>query len=214
VLEHEVVYADPEKLSDWDNLIPFISRVREVPTERVHLDYGGGWHANAIAFKLRYRNARFHLVFGSTNDRLPPSGRITRTKKKGPRVELIEVGVSQAKEKVFAFLARSKPKSGYCHLPDWLDTEYFKQLCGEIWEERIHGGVVTKKFKKIRARNEALDIHVGCYAAKCMIPEHRQGQLYVQMRKRLKGGASAKPVKRATKKASRPDRHNLLDERY
>ena len=68
---------------------------------------------------------------------------------------------------------------GYCHFPKY-DEEYFKQLCSEqyvIKEVKITRNLVGE-WRKIRERNEALDIRVYARAAAALLqmdnfkPEH------------------------------------------
>lgn len=83
------------------------------------------------------------------------------------RTPLWNVGVSAAKDVIYARLAIQASGPGYCHFPIDRDKDYFDQLTAEVlvvndrtnpptrsWEKRVQG-----------ARNEALDIRVYAYAA-------------------------------------------------
>ena len=50
--------------------------------------------------------------------------------------------------------------SGYIHFPDFLDEEFFLQLSSEKLIKRYVKGIPKFEFKRLRPRNEALDLLV------------------------------------------------------
>jgi phage terminase large subunit GpA-like protein len=86
---------------------------------------------------------------------------------------LWKVGVNLAKDRLFAYLKVEEPGAGYCHFPFGYDDEYYKQLAQS--EKRVKKlkkfdkndphGYEQYTYKKIRARNEALDCRVYALAA-------------------------------------------------
>ena len=81
------------------------------------------------------------------------------------KVPLFPVGTDTAKELLFARLKIERPGPGYMHFGGLLDEEFFKQLTAEKKVERKVRGVTTYEWKKIRPRNEALDLTVLNMAA-------------------------------------------------
>lgn len=67
-------------------------------------------------------------------------------------------------ERLERALAR-RPVPGLIHFPDELDDEYFEQLTAERLEPRYSHGVARFVWRKIRTRNEALDLFVYCLVA-------------------------------------------------
>ena len=81
------------------------------------------------------------------------------------KVRLFPVGVDTAKELIYARLKIKEPGPGYCHFPAHYDDEYFRQLTAEQIVTRFSKGFRKREWKKIRARNEALDCRVYALAA-------------------------------------------------
>lgn len=92
-----------------------------------------------------------------------------RTIVKDPRgVWLISVGTNAAKDVIFDRLALTDYGPGYMHFPNTAayDEEYFRQLVAESRVPKYDRGVlVGYTYKKIRARNEELDLWVYNMAA-------------------------------------------------
>lgn len=88
-------------------------------------------------------------------------GRIER------RVPLYTVGVDSAKALVLSRLGLTEKGPGYVHLPmtDWCDEELCQQLTSERLVTKWTKGVPTQVWKKMRARNEGLDLFVYAVAA-------------------------------------------------
>jgi len=180
VVEHEIIHGDPSILAEWDETLKVVLQKRPIPLEWVFYDYGGHWHTQAIDFIRKVRRRNIQLAFGSKDDGMPEKGRITRTKIK-PVTRLYEIGVSQAKTKVYKMLAQTRPGRGYCHFPDWLDDEYFEQLCAEERRPKTKQGRTYYYWQPIRKRNEALDGHVGCLCGNLQIPPARRKRLLAEM---------------------------------
>jgi len=80
------------------------------------------------------------------------------------KVHLFSIGTDTAKDTLFARLKLTEYGPGYCHHPrrESYDEEYFAQVTSEEKRTKFDRGVVTGTFyKKIRTRNEALDLKVG-----------------------------------------------------
>ena len=59
--------------------------------------------------------------------------------------------------------AQSDPP-GYCHFPDWLDENYFKQITAESLDDETYRGRTRKVWKQRRPDNHFLDARTYCLA--------------------------------------------------
>ena len=189
VIEHERIIVDPADPDNWETTRQHIERERATASGRAvpllwyFCDFGGHHQTAVTNFVKSMRGYPVHLSFGSKLPNLPAKGRITKTKSK-PRHRLFEIGVSEAKRKVFSFLTRTKPGRGYCHFMAAaldadsgkrpLDDAYFLGLCAERLEPRTVGRTTENVWVQVRDRNEPLDIHVGCYCGLLQIPQARR----------------------------------------
>jgi phage terminase large subunit GpA-like protein len=96
---------------------------------------------------------------------------ISRPSQQPGGILLRGVGTRMAKDVIFSHLRQSQPGEGYCHFPKGYPDEYFKQLTSEKrvrklkkFDKNDPHGYSSYEYKKIRARNEALDCRVYAYA--------------------------------------------------
>ena len=90
-----------------------------------------------------------------------------RSGKAGGRVLLFNVGGDTAKDSIFARLKIEEHGPRFMHFPkgNGYTEEWFKQLTAEELRTRMHHGFPVRYYKKIRDRNEALDLRVYNLAA-------------------------------------------------
>ncbi len=74
----------------------------------------------------------------------------------GRQISVLSCDVNYFKNKIFADLNKTENEKGFCHFPDY-DINYFKMLCSEAFLSGV--------WKKLYARNEALDCRVYALAA-------------------------------------------------
>lgn len=143
---------------------------RSPPPLTVAVDTGGSDQAaeGAKRFFEMARAAGVHpsritLVKGSNNPNgklMPPAQFADQKLKGGPRrtsARLWMPNVHALKNILDARLRRDKPGPGYLHLPQDLEPEHIE----EITAEQLEGG----KWKKIRNRNETLDLIIYAIAS-------------------------------------------------
>lgn len=121
----------------------------------------------------------------------PVIGRGTRTRVAG--VTLFPVGVDETKLKLQALLKTREQGPGYAHFFDGCgyDLEYFKQLAAEKLVKKMDKGRMSRKWVKLRERNEATDIRVYNMAAL----EHLQPNWEALIENQaMEAGASAESV--------------------
>lgn len=158
---------------DWDLLTDKLVRAtyrlqdgREMRVLRTAVDTGGesGTTPNAYQWLRRLRAAglssRVMLVKGGSNDKAKPVTQGTARDNRGKAMRdmpLWLVNTDYFKDLIAASLRRQVSGPGYFHAPDWLPASYFDELKAEIRQ-------ANGKWKKIRARNESLDLWVYALA--------------------------------------------------
>lgn len=159
---------------DWDLLTAKLvqatyktSSGKELRVYRTAVDTGGeaGTTPNAYAWFRRLRkqglSGRVMLVKGAdrSNDGKPVVRGNARSNegKPMPDMPIWLVGTDYFKDLVAGSLRRKVPGPGYFHAPKWLHASYFDELRAEVRDAK-------GKWKKVRARNEALDLWVYALA--------------------------------------------------
>jgi len=85
------------------------------------------------------------------------------------KIKLFLVGVDTAKDVVYGRLKIQDEGAGYCHFSAHYDDEFFRQLTAEQRIEKYHKGYLKREWRKVRARNEALDCRVYALAAYALL---------------------------------------------
>tara|TARA_R100000655_G_scaffold22079_1_gene44891 strand:+ start:1962 stop:3608 length:1647 start_codon:yes stop_codon:yes gene_type:complete len=81
------------------------------------------------------------------------------TKNNSARCNVFPLGVNTLKTQIMARLkVEDDQEPGYIHFPDFLDEEFFLQLTSERLVKKYSKGIPRMEFKKMRPRNEALDL--------------------------------------------------------
>ena len=110
-------------------------------------------------------HGRFHLYKGGSSPTAPrtkvdypDSGRKDRMAGARGEIPVLLVNVTPLKNQIDAMLDRDKPMAGQINFPDWLDINFYKELCVEV---KNHKGVWEnpKSF-----RNESWDLLVMAQA--------------------------------------------------
>ena len=165
--------VDPGGYSeDWDLLTEKVLTAtyrvaggREIQVLRTAVDTGGeaGVSAQAYAWRKRLATQRLHdrvvLVKGEGSQKEPVKQSFARNARGKPMrdVPILMVSADYFKDQIASSLRRQDAGANYMHFPDWLKTWFFDELRSET---RLPSG----KWKKIRARNEALDLWVYIWA--------------------------------------------------
>lgn len=158
---------------DWDLLTEKLVKAtyrlsdgRELRVLRTAVDTGGedGTTPNAYAWLRRLRKAglssRVMLVKGGSHDQSKPVVQGTARDNRGKAMRdmpLWIINTDYYKDVISASMRRKTPGPGYFHVPDWLQSAYFEELKAEIRDAK-------GKWRKIRARNEAIDLWVYALA--------------------------------------------------
>lgn len=175
-IAYRVFPGSPAQPTVWKELADWLARKwahacgLQLRIEAVTVDTGGHHTKEAYWFVRRYRGRCYALKGSSLQGAplVPPRP----TKPKGANVHLYYVGTVAAKDTIFPRLALTEQGPGYLHYPvaDEYDEEYFAQLAAEEKRNKYDRGVQTGyHYKKIRSRNEALDLTVYNLAAVALL---------------------------------------------
>lgn len=139
---------------------------REMRVLRTAVDSGGeaGTTANAYKWFRRLRkaglSARVLLIKGGSHQQEKPMVRGTARTNEGkamPDMPIWIVNTDYFKDLVAGSMRRKVAGPGFFHAPKWLPDSYFEELHAETRDAK-------GKWKKMRARNEALDLWVYALA--------------------------------------------------
>jgi len=172
-IDHAIIYGDPSTPSLWSDLDAYLAQKFERENSAALnircacIDSGGHYTQAVYNFVKAREGRRIFAIKGVGGEGKPIVGR--PSKNNIGKVRLFPVGVDTAKELVYSRLKISKPGPGYCHFPDRYDEEYFSQLTAEQIVVRFSKGFRRREWKKIRARNEALDLRVYALAAYALL---------------------------------------------
>ena len=178
-IEVRQFYGDPEQPEVWKALDDFLDQRWTHPTGArlgiacCAVDSGYSTR-NVYQFTRPRASRRIYAVKGSNQSGAPLIAK--RSGKAGGRVLLFNVGTDTAKDSIFARLKIDEPGPRFMHFPtgNGYTEEYFKQLTGEELRTRMHHGFPVRYYKKIRERNEALDLRVYNLAAFEILNPHME----------------------------------------
>jgi phage terminase large subunit GpA-like protein len=191
-IDYFVLYGDPSQDQIWEELKEILTR--EYECERTDasgfplkkrisaacVDSGGHFSTETYHFCKANAANRIFAVKGANNDVKTIIGAPTRDKIIGGKLWMI--GTRLAKDSIFANLKLIEQGAGYCHFPKGYGSEYYKQLTSEKRVKKLKKFDKAEKFgysqylyKKIRARNEALDCRVYAYAGLQMMRPNWEG---------------------------------------
>jgi phage terminase large subunit GpA-like protein len=196
-VNYHIIYGDPAHDEVWNDLKVILTKEYECERKtedgytlrkRISMTCvdSGGHHAHeTYKFCLANRGNRVFAIKGSSHDTKTLVSAPSQDKIIGGRLYLI--GTILAKDALFGHFKTKEQGAGYCHFPGTRDEktdkvspcypgEYFKQLTAEKRVKKLKKfdkdekyGYSQYQYKKIRARNEALDCRVYAYAALHML---------------------------------------------
>lgn len=166
-IDYQRFYGSPGQPEVWKQLDDWRKQTWQhengLPMKLIQLviDTGGHHAKEAYEFVKKRERERVCALKGSNQAGHPLVGRPTKSNFGG--VHLFPVGTDTAKDTIFSRLKLDAFGPGYCHFPtgEKYDEEYFAQLTSEEKRSKYDKGVlVGTYYKKVRARNEALDLKV------------------------------------------------------
>ncbi len=170
VIEHATFRGNPATSQQvWRDLDDWLLRVRPsgdgtaLHVAAACIDSGGHATDQVYAFCRKREHRRVWAIIGRGGVGLPLIRIATKRNKAG--VALGTVGVDTAKDLIFARLQVEEFGPGHIHFARDLDNDWFRQLTAEQKVRKQIKGQTVLYWKKIRARNEALDCAVYASAA-------------------------------------------------
>ena len=169
-IEYRVLFGDPEQPDVWKALDDYLSQRWDHPSgARLGIACccvdSGFSTRNVYQFTRPRQSRRIYAVKGSNQSGAPLIAK--RSGKAGGRVLMFNIGTDTAKDSIFARLKIEDHGPRFMHFPNGqgYTESYFKQLTAEEVRTRMHHGFPIRYYKKIRDRNEALDLRVYNLAA-------------------------------------------------
>lgn len=189
LVDHIVIPGGPDCEAAWEQLTELLGRTwthacgAVMPIAKLAIDTGyesaavHGWarrqgYEQVIAIKGMEGFNRATPVTGPTYVDATVGG---RRLKRGARLWTIATATFKAETYRFLRLERVSDEErgmgasnppGFVHLPDWIDSEWLKQLVAEqLVTVKNRRGYARQEWQKMRERNEALDIRVYARAA-------------------------------------------------
>jgi phage terminase large subunit GpA-like protein len=207
-VEHKVFYGDPNQPRVWQDLDDWLLTPYKVDGVNLKIAItvvdSGGHHADQVYNFCKPREGRrVFAIKGSSKYYAPIASRPTLNGSQ--KVKVFSVGTDTAKDTiVLGWLnnidSEEEDRLGRLHFPHTHDEEFFKQLTSEKRVTKNFRGTKKLAWKKVRDRNEALDLHVYNYAAYMILAPN----IKVILKKRELRNAPAKPQEKPRQATQRP----------
>jgi phage terminase large subunit GpA-like protein len=173
-IDRQTLPGDTSQPAPWQMLDVLLDQpYRHASGPSLHIQAAcidSGGHRTTMVYDYAERKAarRVYAIIGRDGQRpivSSPSPR--RWGRHERQVPLYTIGVDAAKALWISRLVLTEKGPGHVHLPhaEWCDEEFAAQLSSERLVMRWHKGVPQQVWKKIRPRNEALDMAVYALGA-------------------------------------------------
>lgn len=174
VLEYGTIHGDPGRPETWRRLTPILETSWEQEGTGRFLDIvttcidSGGHKTQAVYDYVRGKQPRIWAIKGRGEPTAPIWVAPSRKSRAGggkAKVILPTVGTYAAKDLIFSRLQLPPPvdgndEPGWVRFSDQLPDEYFDELTAETKVAKFKNGFRHYEWRKIRPRNEALDLFV------------------------------------------------------
>jgi phage terminase large subunit GpA-like protein len=163
------IWGDPEKLEVWKELDDLLHQKWNHPCgSRLGIActcVDSGFATKSVYNFTKPRQQRRVFAIKGSNQRGAPL--ITRKFLREGRTIIYLVGGDIAKDSIFARLKMEQVGPRYMHFPTGYgyNEEFFRQLTAEEVRTRMKNGFPIRYYKKLRNRNESLDLRVYNMAA-------------------------------------------------
>ncbi|MGE6379560.1 phage terminase large subunit family protein [Peribacillus muralis] len=192
-IEYHQIYGDLKQQKIWDELDEYLSRTWEKSDGRrfgiacTCMDSGGHFTQEVYTFTRPREARRIYAIKGKSvqmGEYVPLIAGYTRPKPS--KTLLIHLGVNDGKSRVMSNLQLGEFGPNYCHFPNGrgYNQKYFEGLTAERLETRYTKGVPYQVWKKVRARNEPLDLRVYNTAALEILKPNLEKEYTVAPKKR------------------------------
>lgn len=199
-IEYHVIYGDLKTERPWQELDEYLSRTwskadgKRFGIAVTCMDSGGHFTGEVYRFTKARENRRIYAIKGRSDAKGQYTPLIAGyTRPKPIKAVLVSLGVSEGKARVMSNIRVPEVGPNYCHFPEGrgYDGNYFLGLTAEALVTKYEKGVPYKVWKKIRSRNEPLDLRVYNTAALEILNPDLNGE-----REYVVGGTARKKKKR------------------
>lgn len=173
-IEYHVIHGDLSQSQIWDELDEYLSRTWSKSDGKrfgivcTCMDSGGHFTQEVYRFTKARAARRIYAIKGKSSPRGNYVSLIDGYSKPRPiQAILVSIGVDDGKARLMSNLKVDEPGPNYCHFPEGrgYNANYFLGLTAERLETRYERGVAYKVWRKVRQRNEPLDLRVYNIAA-------------------------------------------------
>ena len=169
VLGYQIFYGKPQSEELWELLENYLREAwphplgKDLRIARTFID--SGYETGQVyKFAKQLDGMGVHAIKGIGGSNRAEVGRPSRNN--SAKCHVFPLGVNTLKTQIMGRLKNQEANTpGYIHFPDFLDDEFFQQLTAEKMIKRYSKGIPRLEFKRIRPRNEALDLMVYNLAA-------------------------------------------------
>lgn len=168
-ISHHILTGDVLSARVWDDVRVLLTTPVKIADGRegrvfaACIDSGDGYSTQTV-YRFCSELAKYRVVAikGVGGENVPMVASPSRTPTGTP---LYKLGVDRLKCVIYDRLGIKTVGPGYIHIPDSLGGEFWEQLTAESPETVVEHGRTVTRWRKTRARNEALDCAVYAYAA-------------------------------------------------
>lgn len=173
-IEYHVIRGDLKRPHIWEELDEYLSRTwskrdgKRFGIACTCMDSGGHFTQEVYRFTKPREARRIYAIKGKNTGKGEYEPLIaTHSRTKLNKALLVSLGVNDGKSRVMSNLQITDFGPNYCHFPKHrgYNDEYFRGLTAERLETRYERGVPYQVWRKLRARNEPLDLRVYNTAA-------------------------------------------------
>ncbi|PAQ15059.1 terminase [Bacillaceae bacterium SAOS 7] len=194
-IEYHQIYGDLNQPEIWNQLDEYLSRTwmkadgKKFGIACTCMDSGGHFTQEVYRFTKPREARRIYAIKGKAVDKgeyVPLVAGYTRPKPS--KTLLVHLGVNDGKSRLMSNLKIDKPGPNFCHFPvgKGYNQKYFEGLTAEKLETRFKAGVSYQVWKKVRERNEPLDLRVYNIAALEILNPNLEKEYAVTQKKKVR----------------------------
>lgn len=194
-IEYHVIRGDLKQKKVWDELDEYLSRTwsksdgKHFKIAGVCMDSGGHFTQEVYQFTKPRKARRIYAIKGKNTSKGEYDPLVAGYSRLRPsKTLLIHLVVNDGKARVMSNLQIAEFGANYCHFPKGkgCNEDYFKGLTAERLETRYERGVPYQVWRKIRARNEPLDLRVYNTAALEILNPNLEKKYTVSVKKKVR----------------------------
>lgn len=171
-IQYHQIYGDLSQPQIWNELDEYLSRTwtkqdgTRFGIACTCIDSGGHFTQEVYRFTVSRETRRIYAIKGKGSQAGEYVSLINGYSRTKPlKSLLVNIGVDEGKAKVMSSLKIKEHGPGYCHFPMEYSQSFFDGLTAEKLETRYKNGIPYKVWKKVKVRNEPLDLRVYNTAA-------------------------------------------------